>query len=192
MTPASIRKYLAIFAMLFVAACSLEGAIDAMTSEEDRAMALEFVDNIRHRDAEALRAVVDPQLWAQSAGQFEQAAALYPAEEGETRFIGYSVHMDSMDDGARTEKEFTLVTTDERHWTTTRFSTVQAGGAPVVVAWNVEGSDQPPQELEAMETVGTVFMWMGIIGLVVVIGLVVLVVWLVRRSNRKRRDAGVS
>lgn len=187
------RKLLVAGLLGLAAACSLDGAIEAMSSEQDRAMAREFVESIRQRDAAALQAMVDPQLWRRSAAQFEQAAGLFPRRTGETRLIGYRFNAQANGGASRTEKEFTLVTSDEAHWTTTRFTTVQQGGSePMVVEWHVEGAEEPPVELEAMETVGAVFMWTGIAALVLLAGLVLLVVWLVRRSRRSREGDPVS
>ena len=103
------------------------------------------------------------------------------------------MNSDGLGDGARTEKVFKLVTTDDTHWTTTRFTTFQEGGDPVITQWSVEGSSEPPADLEVMQNVGAVFMWVGITLLLILVGIVVLIVWLVRRSRRKDEGrAGIS
>lgn len=187
------KNAIVVACALILSACSMQGMIETMTSEEDREMVQQFVDDIRAGNSDGLEAVVDADLWKSSQGEFEQAANLFPSERGETTIIAYSMNSDGFDEGARTEKEFTLVTTDDTHWTTTRISTLQEGGDPVVVEWSVNGSSEPPEDLEVMETVGTVFMWTGIILLVLLAGLVWLIVWLVRRSRRKDEDrAGIS
>jgi hypothetical protein len=175
-----------------LAACSMQGLIETMTSEEDRAMVQDFVDNIQARDSDALQAMVDPDIWKESSGQLDAAADVFPTGESQTQIIAYSVHTSDLGANARTEKEFTLVTTDETHWTTTTISTFQSGGDPAITAWNVEGSSERPADLETMETVGRVFMWMGIFGLLFLVGIVVLIVFLVRRSSRKKNNAGIS
>lgn len=188
-----VRYLMAVMALGVLTACSMDSMIETMTSEEDRAMAREFVDNIRTGDSAGIEPMVDPEVWRNSAQQFEQAAGLFPDGEVETRIIAYSMNSDGLGEGARTEKEFTLVTTNEQHWTTTHFSTVQQGGDPVIVSWNVDGSSEPPADLEVMETVGSVFMWAGIVALVIFVGIIVLIVWLVRRSRRKNEGrAGIS
>ncbi|QLC23818.1 hypothetical protein HFP57_01395 [Parasphingopyxis algicola] len=188
-----IRTTIVLLAASLLAACSMQGMIETMTSEEDRAMAQEFVDNIRNRNDAGIEAMVDPDLWKSSADQFAQAAELFPDGESETKIIAYSMNSNGLGENARTVKDFTLVTTDERHWTTTRFSTFQQGGDPVITSWNVEGSGEPPADLEVMETVGNVFMWAGIVALLIFAGIVALIVWLVRRSKRKDRErAGIS
>jgi hypothetical protein len=176
-----------------LAACSMQGMIETMTSEEDREMVQEFVDNIQAGDSAALEAMVDPDIWKESAGQLEGAAAMFPEGESETQIISYSMHTSSLDADARTEKEFTLVTTDETRWTTTTIATLQDGGPQRIVRWNVESSNEPPAGLENLETFGKVFMWAGIVALLVIAGIVVLIVFLVRRANRKNRErAGIS
>ncbi len=188
-----IRYLMALLALGALTACSMDNMIETMTSEEDRAMAQEFVDNIRTGNSADIEPMVDPEVWRNSAGQFDQAADLFPRGDVETRIIAYSMNSDGLGEGARTEKDFTLVTTDDQHWTTTRFSTLQEGGDPVIVSWSVDGSSEPPADLEVMETVGSVFMWAGIIALVFFVGIVVLIIWLVRRSRRKSQErAGIS
>lgn len=188
-----VRNLLLLIAATALSACSMQGMIETMTSEEDRAMAQQFVDAIRTRDSAELEAMVDPEVWRNSAGQFEEAAGLFPSGTVETQITAYSMNSSGLGDGARTDKEFTLVTTNDEHWTTTRFRTFQEGGAPIIVAWSVDGSSEPPAELEAMEAVGTVFLWAGIVALLLLVGLIVLIVWLVRRSGRKTEgNAGVS
>jgi hypothetical protein len=103
------------------------------------------------------------------------------------------MHSDSLGENAPTTKVFTVVTTDDEHWTVTQINTYQRGGTPTVTGWSVEGMDEPPAELEALDTVGKVFMWMGIIFLVFIAFVIWLIVFLVRRSRRKDRErAGIS
>jgi hypothetical protein len=193
MSALRIKNSIAILFALCLAACSMQGMIETMTSEEDRAMAQQFVADIRSGNSDGLEAVVTPDLWKSSQADFEGAANLFPERPGETNIIAYSMNSDSLGDGARTEKIFTLVTTDDTHWTTTRFTTLQEGGDPLITEWSVEGSSERPADLEAMENVGAVFMWVGITLLLILVGIVVLIVWLVRRSRRKDQErAGIS
>ena len=193
MSALRIKNYIAILFALCLAACSMQGMIETMTSEEDRAMAQQFVSDIRSGNSDGLEAVVAPDLWKNSQADFESAVNLFPEQTGETSIIAYSMNSDGLGDGARTEKEFTLVTTDDSHWTTTRFTMLQEGGDPVITQWSVEGSGEPPADMEVMENVGAVFMWAGIILLLILVGIIVLIVWLVRRSRRKDEErAGIS
>lgn len=188
----AIRSLMAVLALMLATACSLDTMIENMTSEEDRAMTQSFIDHVRARDMAALGAMIDPDIWKESVAPLEEAATLYPEGGGETRIISYSMNSDGFGDGARTRKDFVLVTTDERLWTTTEIVTLQEGGDPMIIGWHVDNANEAPAELEIMENMGTVFLWAGIIGLVFLIGIVILVVWLVRRSRRKSANAGIS
>ncbi len=188
----AIRSLTALLALMLATACSMDTMIENMTSEEDRAMTQAFIDHIRARDMAALEAMIDPGLWKESVAPLEQAATMYPEGGGETRIMSYSMNSDGLGDSTRTRKDFILVTTDERLWTTTEIVTLQEGGDPAIIGWHVDNSDEPPAELEIMENMGTVFLWAGIIGLVILIGIVVLVVWLVRRSRRKSANPVIS
>lgn len=196
MVSSLVRNLVILLFASLATACSMQGMIEAMTSEEDRAFAQSFVDNIQAGDSAALQEMVDPELWKESAGQLEQAATLFPDGDSETQIIAYSMNSDGLGEFARTEREFTLVTTDQTHWTTTRLKTFQEGSDPLIISWNVDGSSERPADMEMMENVGTVFMWAGIIALLIFVGIIVLIVWLVRRSRRNAnnngRDAGIS
>lgn len=184
-----IRKAAVLFAIGALAACSMQGAIDAMVSDEDRAMAEEFIDDIRDGNLDDLREEVDPDIWSDSEPQFRDAQAFYPEGDSETRIIAYSVNSDMNGGGRRTTKAFTLVTTDDEFWTITEIDTLAINGRQRVTRWNVEGSDSKPEELETLDSVGSVLLWASIIGLVFLIAVVALIVWLVRRSRRNMRAA---
>lgn len=190
MVSSQVRNLVILLFASLVTACSMQGMIETMTSEEDRAFAQSFIDNIQAGDSATLQEMVDPDLWKESAGQLQQAAALFPEGDSETQIIAYSMNSDGLGEFARTEREFTLVTTDQTHWTTTRIKTFQEGGDPVIISWNVDGSSERPADMEMMENVGTVFMWAGIIALLIFVGIIVLIVWLVRRSRRKANTNG--
>lgn len=181
-----MARSIAGLAMAMLAGCSLQSTIDAMVSDDDRAMVEDFIEDVREGNLDDLRDEVDPDIWEDSEPQLEQAASLYPEREGETRIYSYSVNSNIDGDGRRTTKEFSAVTTDDDHWTITEIETLAIDGRQRITSWNVEGFDEEPADLEAMEQIGNVMLWGSIIGLLFVIGIVVLIIWLVRRSRRSR------
>lgn len=84
------------------------------------------------------------------------------------------------------------MTTDEQHWTPTCFTMVQESGDATIISWNVDGSSSGLWILKHWKQAGAVFMGADIIALLFLFGLVVLIVWLGRRSNRKKNNAGIS
>ncbi|MBC7986967.1 MAG: hypothetical protein H7X93_09935 [Sphingomonadaceae bacterium] len=183
----TIRQACALVALGALAACSLQGAIDAMVSDEDREMVEEFIDDIRDGNLEDLREEFDEDIWAQSEPQLEAAAELFPEGDSETRFVAYSVNSNLDDGDRRTTKEFRVLTTDEDTWTITQIDTTAVNGRQRITAWNVEAYDEEPEEVAVLESAGTVMLWFSIIGLAFLIGVVVLIVWLIRRSRRNTR-----
>lgn len=171
--------------LLLAAACTMEGTINRLTSAEDRAFAQTIVEDIRSGDAARLRSQFDPELWAQSGAQLLNARTLFPAGAGETKLIGFHVSTNVDPNGRRTEKEFTLVTTDGRHWTQTEIRTLAQDGPERVVAWNVEGFDRPPPELATYETMETALPLLQAGGGLLLLALAGLIFWLVRRSRRQ-------
>jgi hypothetical protein len=180
-------RLLGLLPLLWLAACSMESAINRFSSPEDRAFAQRFVDDVRSGNEAALKAEFDPELWRKSADQLPQARPLFPAGKGETKLIGYQVSTNFTNGSSFTSKEFVLVTTDRTHWTRTRIVTAAEGGPDKVVAWNVNGFDRPPPELQVYEAMDRFAPWLQGGMLVGLIGGIALVWWLVRRSRRSAR-----
>ena len=171
--------------LILLAACSMQGAIERLSSPEDRAFAQRFVDNVRTGNEEALKPEFDAELWGKSREQLATARALFPPGRGETKLIGYQISSNFVNGKSSTTREFTLVTTDRTHWTLTRILT-QADDAPArVVQWQINGFKEPPPELVTYENMERFAPWAQAIGIVLLIGGGLLIFWLVRRSRRR-------
>lgn len=178
-------RHLVLLIVLLLGACSMEAAIEKLSSPEDRAFAMRFVDDVRTADEEALKPEFDPELWARSREQLAQARPLFPPGQGSTRLIGYHVAANVANGASSTTKEYILVTTDQTHWTRTRIVTLAEGGPARVVEWNVNGFSEPPPELRMYETMERLAPWLQAGALIALIGGIGLVWWLVRRSRRR-------
>ena len=104
------RDLMVLFALATLAGCSMDNMIDTMTLEEERAMAQEFVENIRTGNSAKIEVMVDPEIWRNSANQFEEAAGLFPNGNVERRLTSYSIIVSGSEhnsiglrEGARTE-----------------------------------------------------------------------------------------
>ena len=67
------RRFFMIVLVLALGACSLRGAMNAMTSEEDRALAQAMVESLRTNNRPWLQQHFSPELWAESAKTLDQA-----------------------------------------------------------------------------------------------------------------------
>lgn len=178
-----LRKGCALVALGAFASCSIDG----MVSDEDREMVEAFIADIEDGNLDDLRDELDDDIWEQSEPQLEAARELFPEGDHETRFIAYSINSNLDDGDRRTEKDFRLVTTDEDVWTITRIETLAVNGRQRIVAWNVEAYDEQPEEVAMAASVGKWLTWVAVGGLIVLIGVIALIVWLVRRSRRSAR-----
>ena len=178
-------RFILLPVLALTAACSMEGAINRMTSAEDRAFALDFVDHVRRGNAERLKPLFDPELWAKSNDQLAKARPLFPPGEGETKLVSYHFETNLTDGTSESRKEYILVTTDRTHWTRTRLITFARNGTARIVEWNVEGFDEPPPELKLYETMEEAAPWIQGVALLLLLGAIALVWWLVRRSRRR-------
>ena len=176
---------------LALGGCSLRKMVDGLVSDEDRALAMGVIEDIRTRDATGFDEILAPGIKADSLPQLATAAGHFPASPGKTEFIAYSTNSNYENGKSSSSKSFTLVTTDEKTWTTTKLEFRSDGGPLLLTGWNVEGSQSKPADLEALETVDKVLPIVGMILLIFAIGLIALIVILVRRSQRRDRELGI-
>lgn len=179
-------RCLVLLVLLLVAACSMRGAIDAFTSEEDRAFAQQVVARLRSGDEAWLQQRFAPDLWMQSGKQLGAVPALYPAETGTTELVGFQINSNMAGGVTRRSKEFTLVTHGGGRWTVTRLRTFSSGGPDQLVQWSVVPHSQPPPELAMIEGWDAALPWVWTGLAATLLAFIGLVVWLVRRSRRRR------
>lgn len=179
------RHLVLLLLLILAAACSMQAAIEKLSSPEDRAFAMRFVDNVRSDNEEALKPQFDPELWAKSREQLPLARPLFPPGRGSTKLIGYHIAAKFMNGTSSTTKEYILVTTDQTHWTRTRIVTLAEGGPARVVEWNVNGFKEPPPELQMYESMERLAPWLQAGALIFLVGGIGLIWWLVRRSRRR-------
>ena len=126
--------------LTLAAACSMEAAIEKLSSPEDRA----FAHALRRQcPAAAMRRRSSPSSIPSSgrraATQLAQARPLFPPGEGSTRLIGYHVATNVTNGASSTRKEYILVTTDadplDPH---PHRDPSPRAGRPRVVEWNVK------------------------------------------------------
>lgn len=184
------QRIFMVLLVLALGACSMRGAMNAMTSPEDRALAQAMVDNLRTNNQAWLEQHFTPELWAESGKSLGEAAALYPSPPESTELVSYSVNSSNIGSPSNERsQEFTLVTSGGGRWAVTRFRTQShGGGAARVVAWSVVPRTTEPPELTVLKTMDRAVPWIWgglLVFALLVVGIVVLIV----RSNRRRRAA---
>lgn len=173
---------------LALGGCSMRKMVDRMVSDEDRALAMGVLEDIRTRDASGFEAVLAPGIKADSLPQLASAANYFPASPGTTEIISYSTNSNYENGTTSRSKSFTLITTDEKSWTTTKLEFAGQDGPLQLTSWNVTGSPTKPDDLKMLETLDTVLPVAGAIVLLFGVGLIVLIILLVRRSQRRARE----
>lgn len=183
-------RALLLVVLALLGACTMRSALDTLTSPQDRALAQEMVEHLRRGDAAWLQSRFQPDLWVQSGKQIQQAPALFPEVPGTTELVSFNVSSSRSGGATERTKEFTLVTHGGDRWTVTRFRTFSTGGPDQVVQWSVTPHTSPPPELTLLKTwdAAVPWIWAGLAVLLLSVG--VLVVWLVRRSGKRRQASG--
>jgi hypothetical protein len=180
------RAILVLVALL-AAACSMRSAIDALSSPEDRAFAQDFVAKVRGGDVKSLQPMFDPSAWSESEPQLAQSRRFFPESPGITELIGYQITSSIVNGASSQTKNYTLVTHDASHWTTTVIQTRSNGNGPHrVVAWNVTGGAEVPPVYQQYQSMEAAVPWLRAGLAVGLIAAVAFVVWLIRRRRRKR------
>ena len=177
-------------AALLCGGCSMRGLIDKMVSDEDRALAMRTLDQIRKVDAASLTPLLAPEIRASSQGELIKAKSEFPAAAGSTEIVAFNTSSNYTNGVTSKSKSFTLVTTDQQLWTTTTLQFQGNDGPLMLTGWRVVGAKEKPAELQFLDTMETVLPIVGIVVLLFVVGLIALIVFLVRRSQRKARERG--
>jgi hypothetical protein len=183
-------RSLLLACLLAAGACSMESAINKLSSAEDRAFAQQFVEDVRRGNSDRLKPLFDSEQWALSEKQLINARSHFPKSQGEAKLISYHVATNLADGVRDTRKEYSLVTTDGARWTVVRIATQATGGPAKVVAWRVDGYSKPPPELAAFDMMNRIAPWLQAGAALLLIGVIAFILWLVRRS--RRRSAGVA
>jgi hypothetical protein len=183
------RWLLMVIGALAASACSMETAINAMSSAEDRQFAQDFVTNLKAGNEAWLSARMDPQVWAQSEAGLKQVAAFYPPDPSRTTLVGYHVATNSVAGGTSTrQQEFVLVSEGAGRWAVTEIATL-ADDRPVrVVAWRVVPHSARPPALEFYEASRKAVPYMWGLGLAV-IAVLGGTLWAYLRYRRRKREA---
>lgn len=182
---------LAMAIAILCGGCSMRGMVNKMVSDEDRALAMRVLGDIRSGQSAKLKPLLAPEIWAESENEIAQAPGQFPTAPGSTEFISYSTSSNYENGKTTQAKSFTLVTTDQQIWTTTKLEFRGSGGPLQLTAWQVNGAREKPADLKTLEAIDKVLPIIGIVVLLFVIGLIVLIVFLVRRSSRRDRERGI-
>lgn len=183
-----MRGLVALAACLLAGGCSMETAINAMSSEEDRRFAQDLVANVRAGNSAWLEERADPSVQGQLGGPVKEAAALFPAEPGTTRLVGYNVSSSSIAGAGSTRtQEFVLVTEAGGRWIVTELATLARDGGPTrITGWRSTARSERPPELGFYEASERLVPWLWGLG-VLFIGVLIAIVWALVRYNRRKR-----
>lgn len=182
-----MRRILMCLLVILAGACSLRGAIETMTSPEDRAFAQEMVERLRRGDQAWLQRHFHPDLWAESGKQLASVPGMFPDSPGETEITSYNFSTSTTNGRTQRRREFTLVTQGGGRWTVTTFTTYSSGGPDQVVQWRVTPHATEPPELAMLNAMDRMLPWIWGGVLAVLLAAAGLIFWLVRRGRRKHR-----
>ena len=185
-----LRGLAALAAMLTFGGCSLETAIDAMSSEQDRRFAQDVVSNLRAGNAKWLEARSQGGFWSRHGGEVQRFGGFLQESPGETKLVGYQMsRRTASGSGSSRSQAFVLVSKGLGRWVVTHLETLEENGGPRrIVALRVAPRSEAPPELvmfDASEK-AVPYLW-GIAAAFVAMLIAILWAWL--RFRRRKRDA---
>ena len=178
-------RHLFLLMLLLLGACSLRTAVDAFSTEQDRAFAQEMVSRLRGGDHDWLERHFEPELWAQSTRHMGFVPGRFPREAGTTELIGFSISTNFVNGQTQRTKQFILTTHGGDQWAITSFQTYSTGGTDRVVQWSVMPHSSRPPEVAMIETWDSALPWFWGGMAITLCGIGGLIFWLVRRSRQK-------
>ena len=188
----AIGRALPSLLIFCLVACSQRTMLDTMSTPEERAFATGVVEKMRAGDLAALEPQFDPGTWQGSRPLLPRAPAEYPRAIGTTELVGYHFNRNvalSGNSAARNATLFVLMTTDGRRWTRTSIQTVATnGGRPLIVAWNVQGTDQIPEDYRQYLAMERMIPWMRGAALGTVLAIAGAAFWFIRRRRMRRSE----
>lgn len=179
-------RHLFLLIVLLLSACSIRSAVDAFTSEQDRAFAQEMVKRLRGGDQAWLRQHFEPELWVQSRGRLGFVPGRFPREAGKPELIAVNIWSNTVNGRTERNKEFILATKGGSRWTVVHFRTYSTGGPDKVVQWSVVPYSSRPPEVAIIETWDAALPWFWAGMAITLCGIGGLIFWLVRRSRREQ------
>jgi hypothetical protein len=174
-------------ATLALAGCSLQTALDSMTSPEDRQFAQAFVSHLQAGDEAWIRARMDPAQAGAAGNTVKSAGALIPPPPARTRLVGYQVATQTTNGASARTQTFVLATEGAGRWSVTEFTRRASNGGPALVtAWRVTPHTQRPAELVMFDASEKAVPYLWGLGIAFVAVLAAIVVFIVRYRRRRR------
>jgi hypothetical protein len=182
------RALAAVAAALLIGGCSMETAMNAMTSEEDRRFAHRFVASARAGDRDWLRAHSEPRFWYERGKEAESFSGHFPPQQGTTRLVGFNGASETVAGAGSTRRQrFVLVTEAGRAWVVSEVETLARNDSPArIVGWNVTPVSERPPELAFFEASDKLVPWLrAFAAAFLLVGAAI--VWAFLRYRRRKR-----
>lgn len=182
-----LRGLALLGAMLMAGACSMETALNVMSSPEERQFAQDFASNLHAGNEAWFQERMEKETWEQSQSDLKAARAYFPGARGETMITGFEFSDNRDASGQTRNVSYTLVTESGGRWVETKFLTVaRGGGAPRITAWEAIPHNTRPAGLRLMEASEKAVPWIRAV-LIGILAIVIGIVWAIVRYNKRKR-----
>ena len=130
-------RLLLILAALLLGACSQQDFLNRITTPEDRANAVAFVEALRAGDEARLEAQMAPQAWQNSKTTLPLARGVFPPGTLRWELTGANVNTTVTGSQSSTVKHLMLQSGAGGRWVVAEVVTLETNGRPLVIQWRV-------------------------------------------------------
>jgi hypothetical protein len=182
----------ALVAALLLGGCSFQATLDAMVDRERQQQIISTAQTLCGANPGSLLPQMHPDLQQQSVALLPQIASQCPTTQTQWQLTTFQFNANSDASGSsRTESAVVVAGGDAGPWTQVDLSYQQLNGGPAqIISWNVAAVQQKPESLAAIAIWDSVRIWIMAGALLFFGAIIALIIWLVRRSRRKRTQIG--
>lgn len=184
-----MRKYgVAGIFFLSLAGCSFQSALDAMVSPVRQQELVSIASRLCRSPRDVLQ-LMEPSVARDSAAIIDQVGGECVGSDAPYRLTTYRFNTNTDLNGPTTRQEYALVVAgdDDGPWAQVEISfSSQNDGPMLITAWHVAKTTERPMALSYIDNWDGAVGWIRIAAIIVPLLLGGLIVFLVRRSRRKR------
>ena len=147
-------RWLLVLAAFLLGACSQQDFINKITTPEDRANAVSFVEALRSGDQAALEARMAPQAWQSSKTTLPLARGVFPTGKLNWEVTGANVHTTVTGSQSSTVKQLMLQAGSGGRWVVAEVVTLETNAKPLVMQWRVTPVAGDPRTLNGFGLAG--------------------------------------
>lgn len=182
-----MRFILMFIASCLLAGCSVSKAVEKMTTPEDRALVIAVAGAACDGTLSKYQKQMSPEIWAEVQKNPNAVRSHCPEGAGTSKVMGYNFNSNITNGKKSGTDQFVVITEGKNRWTRAVITRVAKDGGPMMITGIAMSSTaEKPADVAQMESLEKTlpYIWGG--AAFVLLGLIAVVIWLIRRESRKK------